>query len=219
MGHGLGENRMRFLPVAEILARHGYGSLFFDWRAHGDSGGETSTWSDHEQRDFAAAVDFASRRPDVTDGRIAGLGFSIGASTVAMEAARDMRVRAVILEAVYTSFDDEIRDKMGKRGFLSLWPARAAARHAGLDFDHIRPIDVVPHFAPRPILFIGGTRDGDTAADVVRRVYDVASEPKQLWIVEGAEHGEYRNMAPAEYERILTTFLDGAFFQAAGKTG
>jgi pimeloyl-ACP methyl ester carboxylesterase len=212
MGHGLGENRMRFLPVAEILARHGYGSLFFDWRAHGDSDGSTSTWSDHEQRDFAAAVEFASHRPDVVQGRIAGLGFSVGASTVAVEAARDPRVRAVILEAVYTSFEDEMRDKMGKRGALSLWPTRVAARYAGVDYERIRPIDHIAQIGPRPLLFIAGTRDRDTAVAVVERVFAAATEPKQMWIVEGAEHGEYRAVAPAEYERTLVGFLDRAFF-------
>jgi pimeloyl-ACP methyl ester carboxylesterase len=212
MGHGLTENRMRFLPVAEMLARHGYGSLLFDWRAHGESDGEVSTWSDHEQRDFAAAVDFASNRPDVLEGRIAGLGFSIGASTVALEAARDSRVRAVIVEALYTSFGDEMRSKMGGRGALSLWPAHAAARFSGIDFDHIRPIDHVSAIAPRPLLFIGGSRDGDTPPPVVRRVFDAAAEPKELWLAEGADHGEYWAVAPVEYERIVVSFLDRAFF-------
>ena len=214
MGHGLGENRMRFLPVAEILARHGYGSLFFDWRAHGDSEGHTSTWGDSEQRDFAAAVDFAGHRADVAPGRIAGLGFSIGASTVALEATADPRVRAVILEAVYTSLDDEMRDKMGKRRMLSLWPTQLAARYAGVDFGRVRPIDHVGQIGPRPILFIAGTADSDTSLAVVRRVYDAAAEPKQLWLVEGADHGGCRALAPANYERAVVGFLDRVFFAA-----
>src|SRR5713101_3406214 len=37
MGHGLFENRMQFLFEMEMLARHGYGALAFDWRAHGES--------------------------------------------------------------------------------------------------------------------------------------------------------------------------------------
>lgn len=37
MGHGFAENRMRFLPDAEMLAGSGYGALFFDWPGHGES--------------------------------------------------------------------------------------------------------------------------------------------------------------------------------------
>jgi pimeloyl-ACP methyl ester carboxylesterase len=211
MGHGLGENRMRFLPVAELLARHGYGALFFDWRAHGDSEGQTSTWSDREQYDFTAAVDFASRRPDIIGGRIAGLGFSIGASTVALVAARDPRVRAVILEAVFPSFEEEMQNKMGGRGALSLWPTLAAARFSGVNFTLFRPIQHIAVIAPRAFLFIGGDRDSDTPPPFFLRVFAAAGEPKELWIAEGAEHGEYRMVAPAEYERRLLGFLERAF--------
>ncbi len=216
MGHGLGDNRMHMLPGVEMLARHGYGALFFDWRAHGESDGDVSTWSDREQLDFSAAIDFAARRPDVTGGRIAGLGFSIGASTVALVAARDTRVRAVILEAVYPSFEQEVRDKMGTRGILSLWPARLAMRRAGIDADHIRPIDHIAEIHPRPILEIAGTLDTDTSVRVATAVFERAAEPKRLWVVEGAAHGEYETVAPVEFERVMTAFLDDALFPARG---
>src|SRR5689334_8486688 len=45
MVHGLGENRSFPLPVAAMLARHGYNLLIIDMRAHGDSGGDSwSSW-------------------------------------------------------------------------------------------------------------------------------------------------------------------------------
>jgi len=215
MAHGLTENRMSLLPNAEMLARHGYGALIFDLRAHGESEGDTSTWGDREQRDFEAAVDFASSRPDVRAGRIAGLGFSIGASTVAVEAARDPRVRAVILDAVFTSFEDELKEKMGGRGVLSLWPASLAARQSGLDAGNLRPIDCVARIAPRPVLFIAGTLDTDTPLAVVQKVYDAAFEPKELLVLDGAIHKAYPTASEAAYERGVVAFLDKALLGAA----
>src|SRR5512140_1206478 len=194
-----------------MLARHGYGALFFDWRAHGESDGDTSTWSDREQLDFEAAVDYAAKRPDVTAGRIAGLGFSIGASTVALAAAGDARVRAVIIEALYPSFDAEIADKFRARGALSIWPASLAMRRAGLDPARIRPIDHLAEIAPRPLLAIAGTLDLDTPPAVVAAAFARAEEPKEMWVVPGADHGGYERAAPAELERVVTAFLDGAF--------
>ncbi len=214
LGHGLGENRMSLLPTAGMLARHGYGALVFDWRAHGESEGSTSTYGDHEQRDFEAAVDFVSKRSDVRGGRIAGLGFSIGASAVAEESARDPRVRAVILDAVFTSFADEWEDKMGARGPISLWPAWAAARQSGVDATHIRPIDRVAQIAPRPILFIAGTLDTDTPVPIVQKVFAAASEPKQLLVLEGVDHHAYPNASEKEYERGVIGFLDKALLEA-----
>jgi alpha-beta hydrolase superfamily lysophospholipase len=213
LGHGLAANRMRFFPDVEMLSRHGYGALFFDWRAHGESEGDVSTWSDREQGDLRAAIDFVSARPDVTGGRVAALGFSIGASTVAVEAAADPRVRAVILEAVWTSFEEEIYDKMNRRGPLSLWPALATVRHFGVDARNIRPIDHVAAIAPRPVLFVTGSLDDDTPVPVVRRVYDAAGSPKDLWVVEGADHGGYQRVDPAGCERVIVGFLDKALLR------
>jgi pimeloyl-ACP methyl ester carboxylesterase len=214
MGHGIAANRMYFLPDAEMLARHGYGALFFDWRAHGESEGELSTWGDREQRDLRAALDFVSNLPDVSQGRIAVLGFSSGASAVALGAAADPRARAVILEAPYTSFDEELRSKMSGRGFLSLWPALLTVRYYGIDTHTVRPVDEVAAIAPRPVLFIVGARDDDTPEPVVRRVYDAALEPKRIWVVDGARHGDYQKVAPEGCAREIIGFLDEALFGA-----
>jgi dipeptidyl aminopeptidase/acylaminoacyl peptidase len=211
-GHGLGENRVRFVPDAEFLARHGYGSLLFDWRANGESGGDVATWGDLEQRDLTAAVDFALVQPDVDGARLAAAGFSIGASTVAMVAANDTRIRAVILMAVWTSLEDELDYKFRRYGFLSRWPATEGFRREGVHFGAIRPIDVVGRIAPRPILFIGGSADSDTPPWVIDRVFAAAGPPKSRWTAPGAEHGFFRVVAPAEYERTIVSFLDDAFF-------
>lgn len=215
MAHGLGNNRMDLLPTAEMLARHGYGSLLFDLRAHGESDGDTLTWGDREQRDFAAAVDFASGKPDLREGRIAALGFSIGASIVALEAARDARVRAVILHAIFTSFDDEWPDKWGARGALSLWPAWIAARSSGLDTTNIRPIDHIAQIAPRPILFIAGAEDQDTPVPIVQKVYDAASQPKKLIVLERTDHRAFPATSQLEYERAIVGFLDEVLLGSA----
>lgn len=210
MGHGLMANRMYYLPDVEMLARHGYGALFFDWRDHGESDGDVSTWSDREQEDLRAAVGYAASRPDVVDGRIATMGFSVGASTAAMEATTDSRVHAVILEAVFSSFSDEMDVKVGRLGFVTRWPAMAVLRAYGLDPDHIRPLDHIGEISPRPVLFVTGTRDDDTPVPVVEAVYARASWPKRLFIVDGANHGKYENVDPGGCERVFVEFLDEA---------
>ncbi len=215
MGHGLAENRVRFLPDAEFLARHGYGTLFFDWRANGESGGDIATWGDREQLDLSAAVDFASKQPDVVDGRLAAAGFSIGAAAVAMGASNDPRIRAVILLAVWTSLEDELNYKFRRYGFLSRWPALEGFRREGVRLDAVRPVDAVGRIAPRPILFIGGSIDSDTPPWVMDRMYAAAGEPKRRWTAEGAEHGSFRDVAPADYERVIVSFHDDTFFPAS----
>ena len=105
--HGGGGNRAQLLPEEIVLSQHGYGILAYDSRASGESDGDLVSWGDREQHDLIAAIDYAASRPEVDPGRIAVLGFSIGASTVAMTAARDPRPSAVILYATWTSLTDE----------------------------------------------------------------------------------------------------------------
>lgn len=209
MAHGLHENRMRFLFEAEALAKRGYGALFFDGRGHGESDGTVSTWGRDEQRDVEAAVGFAQAHGAK---HVATLGFSIGSTSVLLEAAHDPRVEAVIIEAIWPTLEEEMATKLGGRGWLSRVPAELALKRAGWDYAQVRPIDHLAELGGRPKLFIGGTEDTDTPPVIVRRVYEAAPQPKQLWIVPGAEHGGYARVAPAEYERVLIAFLDGVFF-------
>jgi len=207
MAHGLGEDRFRWLDDVAMLERHGYGAFIYDARAHGESGGDTATWGDLEQRDVRAAIDFAEPRAE----KIVAAGFSVGASAVYLEAAGDERVRAIVIEALWTSIDDEMQAKAGTRGFFSHFPVMLAMKRDGhLDFSRVRPIDHAREIGARPKLFVTGSEDSDTPVPIMQRMVDATPDPKRLWIVPRATHGSYAKTAPAEYERTLIEFLDRA---------
>jgi pimeloyl-ACP methyl ester carboxylesterase len=205
-------NRGQLLPEATALSRHGYGVFLYDSRASGQSDGNLVTWGDREQLDVTAAIDYVSSRPEIDARRIAVLGHSIGASSVVMTAARDPRANAVILYATWTSLADEIDAKYGRLGFLSSKATLLGMRLYGVNPDNIRPLDVIAKISPRPLLMITGTLDGDTPVPVMQRLFDAAREPKSFWIVPGAGHGTYFEVAPVEYETRVTSFLDHALF-------
>jgi pimeloyl-ACP methyl ester carboxylesterase len=215
--HGGGGNRAQLLPEAIVMARHGYGVLAYDSRGSGESDGDRVTWGDGEQRDLTAALDYVSSRAEIDPHRIAVLGLSIGASTVAMTAARDQRASAVILYATWTSLADEIADKFQRLGPLSSAPTLIGMRLRGVNPDNVRPIDVIGAIHPRPLLMIAGTLDKDTPLPIMDRVFAAALPPKDLWLVPGAEHGTCFETAPVEYESRVIGFLDGAFFGALAK--
>ena len=84
-------------------------------------------------------------------------------------------------------------------------------QHEGVEFDRVRPIDVIDRISPRPLLIVAGAADRDTPLPVVERVFAAAKEPKQLWVVPDADHGKYFDTQPEEYRRTVMAFLDGAF--------
>jgi dienelactone hydrolase len=210
--HGLGGNRLTLLPEARVFASHGYGVLLYDSRASGESEGTLATWGDREQLDLRAAVDFVASRPDVDPGRIAALGFSVGGSTVALGSAADPRIHAVILHATWTCLHDEMKAKYGRYGLLSWGPALVAMRLAGVQPNNVRVLDHIRAISPRPLLMIAGASDDDTPVAVMRRVFEAAGPPKQLWVVPGAGHGGVFAAAPREYEQQAVPFLNRALF-------
>ncbi|HTQ04322.1 MAG TPA: alpha/beta fold hydrolase [Polyangiaceae bacterium] len=208
--HGLGGNRASLLGVAAVLASSGHGVLTYDSRASGESEGTVATWGDREQLDVEGALDFVSRRPEVRADRLGLYGFSVGATTVALVAARDRRVAAVALGPTWTSLGDELKNKFGKWGLLSLGPAELAFRSEHVAIEELRPIDVVASIPPRPLFMLSGANDTDTPPAVMEELH--RRVPKvEYWIVPGVGHGGYEKVAPAEFRTRFGGFFDRAF--------
>jgi len=57
------------------------------------------------------------------------------------------------------------------------------------------------------LLVIGGDIDPVVPATMSQQLYQAAQQPKRLWIVPGAVHGNYLNAAPHEYPQRLVEFF------------
>lgn len=213
--HGFDSDRLQLLEEAELLVQHGYGALLFDQRAHGVSGGSTSTWGYLESGDVQRAVDYVIRRGGVTSGHVGLLGFSIGANAVVREAGGDLRVGAVVNEATFGSVRDEFRYMFGRYGVLSQLPALWAIQAAGLDLNALEIDQQLCSIAPRPLLLVYGLGDPNVPPSQAQRMASAACQPSELLMIDTSEHGGYVRSAPTIYPERLVTFLDGAFAPGA----
>lgn len=216
--HGFAENRAQLLFEARALARAGFGVLLFDLRAHGESDGDRVTWGDSERRDVTAALDFASRRPDVDPARLGLFGFSMGGTTSLLVASADARVKAVAAAGAYPALEADVYSGYGRWGALSAEPVLWTLRHAGVDVKAVRPIDGMCGLRGRPLLLVNGDVDPDAPAKLQASLFRAACEPKSLWVVQGAGHGQYAKVAPDEYERRLVQHFTGALLDAGQQT-
>ena len=211
--HGLGSHRGELLNQAAMLASHGYGGLLLDLRNHGESEGTVTTLGYAEVEDVRGAVAYLLTRPKVDRERIGLVGRSMGGAVVVRAAARIESVRAVVVQSSYSSLEDNIRE--GARAVTGLPPFPFAPlliwfgeREAGLKIRDVRPIDDLDEIAPRAILFIHGERDPAIHVSNSLRMYQAASEPKELFLVPGAGHGGLMAADPAEFERRVVGFLE-----------
>lgn len=196
------------LSRARLFHRRGYAIVMVDLQAHGVSPGEHITVGYLERHDAAAAVAFA-RAKNPTH-RIGLIGRSLGGAAAVLASPLD--VDAMVLESVYPTIEDAVRDRvairLGRLGSLvaPLLLVQLQPR-LGISPAQLRPIDRVASVGC-PLLVLAGDADRHTPIEETRRLFAAAVEPKQLHIFENAGHGDLLAAAPAAYETTV-----GDFFQ------
>jgi pimeloyl-ACP methyl ester carboxylesterase len=189
-----------------LLSSRGFGVLMFDWPGLGESSGRV-TWSRTEPEALMGALDWLDRRAPAQ--RVGALGFSIGATMMVCAAAADPRLRALVVEAIVLDIDDEVTREYGSWGPISYIPARLGKRAGGWDPTAPKPLDVAAKLQGQRLLVINGSGDPVVPAADAQRFFDAAPGPKQLWVIPGAGHGGYADVAPDEYgPRILRFFQE-----------
>jgi fermentation-respiration switch protein FrsA (DUF1100 family) len=212
VGHGIGAYRA--LGPAEVLARHGYGVLTFDWRAHGESGGDLCTFGYHEVRDVAGALAWLQEQPDVDPGRIGMLGESMGAVTAIRAAAQMPELRVIVADSPYPDLEEAIRNVWRGTGLpaFPFVPLQIALGEwqTGLELDAMQPLEDVAAIQPRPLLILAGGLDPIAGPDAGQRYYAAAGAPVELWFEPDLGHVAFRQVYPDEYEQRIVGFLDAA---------
>jgi pimeloyl-ACP methyl ester carboxylesterase len=99
-GWGSDKDSPRNRTVAEALQPLGFAAFLFDFTGHGESEGTTADSTLEQQvDDLAAALDTLDGIDDVDHGRIGVVGASSGAAVAVLGAARDARIRVLVLRS------------------------------------------------------------------------------------------------------------------------
>jgi len=61
--------------------------------------------------------------------------------------------------------------------------------------------------SPRPWMMIHGQKDAYISVEVARKLFNLAGEPKNFWIVPGAKHNRCREKDPALYAARVSAFI------------
>ena len=206
--HGVRANRLSMVARAKWLAREGYSVLLFDFQGHGESGGDRITFGHLESRDARAAVQYLRReRPEE---KIGVIGVSLGGAA-ALLAEPPLDVQAMILESVYPTIEEAVRDRLVMRlgalgGWLTPLLTGQLRPRLGVGPEALRPIDRAGKLAV-PKFFLHGEADRHTTLREARALADAAAAPKQFWMISGAGHVDLHEYAGREYERRVLAFF------------
>lgn len=214
MVHGAEQHRadpgVKMLDIASGLVQHGYNVLMFDLRGHGESDGSRMSAGYYEKRDLWGAVDYVKGRGFE---HIGVLGFSIGAVVALMGAAEDSNIDAIVADSSFADLKDMMEPEFSRRTkfpkfFLSPLLFMVKIMY-GVDFNAVRPVEVVSEIAPRPVFFIHGELDETVPVNHAYRLQQASQNPQnQLWVVPEVGHVKAYVTHPEEYMDKITSFFD-----------
>jgi pimeloyl-ACP methyl ester carboxylesterase len=193
--HGFGTCKEQMLPWAFELANAGYRTVLVDLRGHGRSTGKWVGFGALEKQDLHRVVDRLEEL-GFTEGRLAVMGVSYGASVGLAYAAEDSRVATVVAlepfasaqegipelaRAVFPAEAGRISDRMFRAAF-----AMGAAR-GGFDWRATNIGSSVARLRA-PVLFLHGENDTWLNPTHSQRLFARAPKGSRLHLVAEADH-------------------------------
>ena len=222
MVHGLHSNREALeaglLDLSAALARQGFAILTFDLRGHGQSAPAPLSMGYFEQQDVLGAVDFlrSGSLPYPELGRpraIGGWGISLGGASVLLAAAQEPAILGVVADCAFAAIVTLLEKDPKIPGVFIPGVITALRLLYGIDFQAVRPVDVVASIAPRPLFFIQSGDDKIVPPwnmDLLAAAASSAPDARvQTWLIPGADHIQaYHAMGTAYVNRVVAFFTD-----------
>ncbi len=210
--HGLGSNAGDTLLNTVCLAADGRWNLFYyNFRGHDGSEGRYTSLGTLELRDFRAALRFLRSEKTQQARRLAVYGHSLGAAVAISGASEDKGIEAVAAESSFASVITTIRHYgwhyHGLPYFLVWLGFGITWLRLGFWINDFNPVKAIRNIAPRPVFLIQGERDFRIPMADFDALYHAAGEPKECWVVPGADHGDPWRLMPQEYEKRLVDFF------------
>ena len=210
--HGYRMSHSSMSALASYYGLKGWNALLPDLRGCGDSEGDYIGMGWPDRRDMLQWIDWIISRD--SEAKIVLHGISMGGATVMMTAGEDLpgQVKAVVEDCGYTSVWDIFTDELDYLFHLPAFPllniaSGLSSLRAGYSFSEASSLNQIAK-AQVPVLFIHGSEDNFVHTDMVYRVYDACPTEKQLFVVEGAGHGNSFNHMPDKYFETVFSFLD-----------
>jgi pimeloyl-ACP methyl ester carboxylesterase len=204
LAHGYRDGRDQLSFLARPLVVRGYRVIALDFRAHGRSGGARVTIGAREADDVRSVL-AAARSLEGERGRVAFLGYSMGASAYLLSG---VEADVAVLDSPYDTLEGAVTARVRRLGLpASVATALAAegSRRIGVEFASARPIDSVARLT-RPTLFVFARHDPwigpSTRAAFERALPSCAS----FRVVRG---GHRLHFGPG-WRRTVVEFLAGA---------
>lgn len=211
--HGFDMNKGDMLARTHYLASD-YNLLYTDSRGAGNSEGESGMGL-QEIKDVEGAVSFLRTHKPACAGQIAFYGLCMGAALASYYTAKHKEVRCLGLESSYFSFREIVRRWAWTHTYTPYFPVVWAflmwtEKQSGLPLETFSLKTNAAEISC-PVLMIQGERDRLAPLANARRIFDLISAPKELFVVKDAGHTSCHEKGGQAYQEKIRTFFKNHF--------
>lgn len=208
--HGMWSSWLEMAALGRDLHERGYDVLLFDLRGHGQSDPSRLTLGNRERGDLRAVMQWASDEGFSPD-RVGWLGYSMGASTLLLEAARNSSIRVAVIDSPFGDLPEVLRVQLSKHSHLPSWfdPGilTAARLLYGVRTDELMPIRAARRWGDRPLLLIHGESDSIVPVSQAFELAQAAGTSCLTVTLPGIEHVQAYDSDPENYVAVIETFF------------
>lgn len=210
--HGLTINKQDVLTEAGEFRYLGYNVLMVDFRAHGNSGGNTTTIGIRETEEIKLAYDHIAKTGEK---RIILWGSSMGAVAITKAIADyELKPACVILEMPFASLQEHLRARARMIGF-SGFPEKPFGLFVTFWMGIERGFKGFKHQTTKyvqkincPVLLQWGALDVYVLKTETDRIYsNISSQDKKLVIYDHANHESFAENDPLKWRIEVERFL------------
>jgi pimeloyl-ACP methyl ester carboxylesterase len=178
--HGNGGNISGWISVPDYFTKRGYGFLLAEYRGYGNNPGKPSEQGFYN--DGRAAMAWLMREQKIPENKIIVYGMSIGSGTASQMAFEYKDIRALVLEAPFTSMVNEAG---------GVYPWIGPFKY--LLFDKFDNIAKAPSFK-MPVIVLQGDADEVISPTHGKALFDVLTTPvKKYILLRGGHHNDLRD--------------------------
>ncbi len=211
--HGYTSNGINdYAALSKFYYEENFSVLMVDNRNHGESEGKYTGFGVLDRLDVKKWVEYIVRTFS-NESNILLHGDSMGGATVLMASGLDLpaNVRGIVSDCAFTSAYDVFSHVLKRDYNIPKFPVMFLTEilskiFAGYGYKDVSTLNEVSK-TNIPILFIHGSKDDFVPVWMTECNYNACNSPKELLIVDGADHAESYYFNRDAYESAIRNFI------------
>lgn len=209
--HGIRSYKEHFLILSQTLTTLGYNLVAVDLRAHGQSGGQHTTFGVKEKKDISQLIDSLFKEESINN--IGIWGQSLGGAIALQAMAADERIKFGVIESAFSDFPTIVHDYVEYHSGFDIKPVTDYLIVRAGKIAAFVPSEASPRKYGKeihqPVLMVHGTEDAKVSLDYAKENYEsIVSKNKKFVKIEGAGHLNIWQTGADDYFNAVFDFIE-----------